>query len=922
MKRRIGVVALMASASIAAIASPAMAQEIANAPAASPASAEDVAASPEEDIIVTGSRIARSTFETPTPVTAITEKQLQQKAATTVNELLIDVPALVPNQVQASGRSIGVSNFNMRSLGANRTLVLLDGQRLMDSSPLGGFDLNVLPAPLISRMEIVTAGASSVYGSDAITGVVNVIIDSKFTGLKLDTQFGISSHGDQHTYSVSGAYGTSFADDRGHLVVAASYLNRPDILYQGRRDWGSRGTTLIPNAAYTSTNGQFRQLIADNVKLSQQTPGGVITTNGALKNIQFGVNGAQSRFQQGTNVGTTWMEGGEGELYQPLYGVLIPAIRQASVFGRASYDIGSNTEVFVDFIGTHSKAHSTNTFNYNNADIRISRDNAFLPQNIRDLMVANNLQTINIGRINSELGLNDNYSINHYYRVGGGLKGKLSSTWNWDIQANYTYSLAANYGYNNRNNANWTRALDAVIGPNGAPICRSTLADPTNGCAPANIFGINSVSSAAAAYATGTSYQRSHSRSFDINANVAGELGNTWAGPIKVALGAEWRRNTVNSVSDPISDISGWRQGTFASFKGAVSVAEVYGETSIPLGRDSYMMKSVDLDLAARYVNYSTSGSTAVWKVGLNWAFDDHIRFRSTYSKDFRAPTLFDLFSASSKGAGQNVIDTVGQGTNPNYNKGATADLISGGNPNLRPELAHTFTAGVVVQPAFAPGLSFSADYFSIKLKDALIQLGAQQVVDRCRDGDPAACAAITRTGGVISQVNTTQFNALSIETNGIDFEASYRIPVGAGQLGLRAVATYTAHLKTITGATTTDTAGQTSVPHWRGTGTISYERGPFDARAQFTYIGPGTFDNTFGPFDINRNHFPAYVYTSLSASYFVTKNLQLYAKVDNLFDTDPPLLPGNTTGTARATNAQNYDLRGRFFGFGARLRY
>ncbi|HSH94887.1 MAG TPA: TonB-dependent receptor, partial [Roseimicrobium sp.] len=507
------------------------------------------------------------------------------------------------------------------------------------------------------------------------------------------------------------------------------------------------------------------------------------------------------------------------------------------------------------------------------------------------------------------------------YRVGGGLKGKLSPTWRWDIQANFTYALAANYGLNNRNNANWSKALDAVIGPNGAPICRSTLTDPTNGCVPANIFGINAVSPAAVAYVTGTSYQRSHSRSFDINANLTGELGNTWAGPIKVALGGEWRRNTVNSVSDPISDINGWRQGTFASFKGEVSVSEVSGEASIPLARDSFMMKSLDLDLAARYVNYSTSGSTAVWKIGLNWALDDHIRLRSTYSKDFRAPTLFDLYSASSKGAGQNIIDTIGQGSNPNYNKGATADLISGGNPNLKPELAHTFTVGVVLQPAFAPRLSFSADYFSIKLQDALVQLGAQQVVDRCRDGDQAACAAVTRTAGVITQVNTTQFNAQSIQTNGIDFESSYRIPVGAGEVGIRGVATYTAHLKTVTGSVITDTAGQTSVPHWRGTGTLSYEQGPFDARAQVTYIGPGTFDNTFGPLDINRNAFPAYAYTSLSASYFVTKQFQLYAKVENLFDTDPPLLPGNTTGTARATNAQGYDLRGRFFGFGARLR-
>jgi len=930
--------ALMAGVSTFGIAIPAVAQNAPNQPTvpdhATPATAQPAsdqtiaapaptAAAPAQaqgDIIVTGSRIARTTFETPTPVTAISEKQLQQKAATTVTDLLSDVPALRPNQTQGGGRSIGTSNFNMRSLGASRTLVLLDGQRLMDSSPVGGFDLNVIPAALISRMEIVTAGASSVYGSDAVTGVVNVIIDNKFEGGKLDAQYDISTHGDQKTVSLSGAYGTSFDGGRGHVVVAASYLNRPSILYQGARDWGSKGITLLPNAAYTPTNGEFRQVIVPDARLSNMTLGGLITSAGPLKNIQFGPNGEQSVFHQGTNVGTVWMQGGDGLMTQPSFGPLIPSIKQTSVFGRATYDIGANTELHVDFLGTHSKAHSTNNYNYNNGDITISQDNAFLPENIRDVMIANNLSTIKIGRLNPEMGINDNYSINHYYRAGAGIKGHMLSDWTWDVEGSYTYALAANYGHNNRNNINWKLALDSVIGPDGRPICRSTLTDPNNGCVPADIFGLNALSTAAVDYASGTSYQRSHSRSFDANVNIAGSLGRTWAGPIKLAFGAEYRHDSVRNNSDPISDVNGWRQGTFASYDGRVSVAEGYGEASIPLARNVPFMESVDLDLAGRYVHYSTSGSTAVWKVGLNWAVDHSIRFRGTYSKDFRAPNINDLFAASSLRAGNTVTDYL-------TNKVANVNTLAGGNPNLKPEVAHTFTGGVVLQPSFASRLQLSADYYNIVLKDALTTPTAQEVVDRCGAGDPSYCAGITRdASNVITTVAVTEFNAQTLKEDGVDFEASYQFPVGSGDIGLRAVATWVAHLKTSTGGPAIDTAGQLqgtyATPKWRGTGTINYENGPFDIRTLFTLVGAGNYDNTYGPLDISRNHYPAYVYMDLTAEYALTSHVQIYAKVENVFDKDPPIMPSNTITIASASSSQFYDLRGRFFGFGARYRF
>jgi iron complex outermembrane receptor protein len=873
-----------------------------------------------EEIVITGSRIPRSTFQTATPVTTLTERQLEQKAATNVVDLLRDVPSLRPNRNNGSGRNLGLATFNMRALGSTRTLLLIDGQRVLDSSPIAnGFDINIIPAPLVSRLDIVTAGASSVYGSDAITGVVNVILNDKIVGGKIDGQINLSTYGDIPQYSLSGIYGAKFSEGRGHFVAAASYFEQPDIVYQGARPWGRRGVTFIPNAAYTPTNGQFRQLIVPDVRYSQMTAGGVITTPGALRNIQFGENGAQSLFRQGTNVGTVWMQGGDGLMPQPDFAPLQVASRQFSGFSRLTYDFDNDMTARVDVLAANTRAQSTGNYNTNNADITIRRDNAFLPANIRNAMIANNLSTIRVGRYNPEQGRNENSTTNTYVRVGAGLSGSFSDIWKWELGSSYTFARSLTLGRNNRNQANWALALDSVVGSNGQPVCRSTLTNPNNGCVPANIFGIGTVTSAVNDYVLGTSRQDSRSDSIIVNANTSGQIFDTWAGPVKVAVGAEYRRDTVDNRSDPISDINGWRQGTFGSYYGSLEVKEGYGEISIPLARDTSFARSLDVDFAGRYVDYSTVGSTAVWKAGINYAINDSIRLRSTYSRDFRAPKINDLFAQA------NI--RIGTVTDYLTNRTANVNFLIGGNPNLGPETAYTFTGGIVLQPSFVPNLQLSADFYDINLRDAIVTPGQQEVVDRCGRGEDVFCAGVIRdASGEITQVNANSFNAQRLKTRGMDFEASYRFPVFGGQLTTRALATYVDRLISTTASGQVDTAGQLqggfAVPKWRGSTTLSYDKGPLNLRALFNYIGPGTFDNNFGPLDLNRNHYPAYVYTDISAQYDISKTVQIFAKIENLTNTAPPLLAEASITVALATLSQYHDLRGRVFGLGGRLRF
>jgi len=912
--------------SATALSTPALAQEVAT---------ESPSAS---DIVVTGSRIV-STFQAPTPVTTLSNDQIKARAAVNLVDLLQDIPTVRPGNNNTSSTNIGTAAFDMRSLGSIRTLTMIDGRRAMDSnagvSPL--FDVNLIPGGLIKSIDIVTAGASSVYGSDAISGVVNILMDSNLVGFKADGQFTSTQRGDALTGAVDLAWGKEFAGGRGHVVLAASVYDRPDILYQRARDWGRDGTVLLTNPNYTTTNGQYRQLILPGATLSRVTNGGLIlnatTTTGtaanswAFRNVQFGAGGAQSPFVLGNYVGGVWMQGGGGLFTSPDYAILVNANKRASGFGRVTYDVSDKVQVFAELLYARTKGHYTNTINYDSGTIIIKRDNAFLPANILASMITNNIASFTMGRTNAELGQYVHVrSDNEYIRPVVGAKGDLGGTWHWDASAVFTQAKYSATVSNNRDEAKWNLAKDSVIGPNGQPICRSTLTDPSNGCVPVNLFGENAISQAVASYVGGTSHNDTTAKGVDAAVNVGGDLFNTWAGPVGVSVGAEYRTESVNLKTDPVAAVNGWRQAASAPYSGKYNVKEFYGEANIPLLSDSPIAKQLELSLAGRAVDYSTSGWAKVYKIGGNWTVNDQLRFRATYSRDFRAPKLAELFAANFESQGATVVDRSNNATVP-------IRTITGGNPNLKPEIGKTLTFGVVLQPDFIPGLRLSADYFDIKLDNAISVVTGQDVVDRCAGGDQNFCAGITRDAvGAIFRVKTVSYNASYLKTNGWDIAASYRLPLGnGGTLNFGANFTYTAHLTTLANATlglasAIDRAGQVTapgVPHWRGTFRTTYTDGPLNLSLLANYIGNGRYDTTYGPLDLNRNSYPAYVYLSLNAGYQVSQALNLYVKVDNLTDTDPPLLAGNTIIRAQAAGtAGYYDQLGRSFTIGARLKY
>ncbi len=930
-----------------------------------------------ETVTVTGSRVARQGFEAPTPTTAIGSVELEQKAALTVTDIIAEIPSLAPNQNNNNSQNIGLSTFNLRNIGPTRTLVLIDGMRVEDTSPTGGFNVNVIPAQLISHIDIVTGGASAAYGSDGITGVVNVSLTPQQTGGKLDLQATGSNYGDDHALSGSFTYGHGFAGNKGQIVFAAAYYNQPHIIYEARRPWGRQGWTQFTNTKAAVAAGAPTYTIGSGGTLAEVTNGGVMIVpqkNGsATQFYQFLSGGTLAPFNQGALCGATnYCQNGDGvpTSTQPTSapgGVLLPKAERYNLYTHLTYDLTPSIQLFGSVLFSSDTEIGTNVPNYNNGDLKIATDNYYLVNspnwnptsptalNIRNILTASNGGTLpasfNLGRENFEDGSTVNNALTNYMRYNAGAQGTLSwlGNWSWDAHVTYTQSLYYNQSANNRIQANFFNAVDAVANPAtggvanvpvGQAVCRSTLTAPTNGCVPINVFGPGNISQSGLNYYRGTSYVRDGDNQFNFGGNLRGDLFSTWAGPISAAIGGEYRRDSINQSSDLVSHTLGWRQASAQPFYGANEVREGYVEFVTPLTIPNMpLMQKLEVDTAGRIADYDSSGAAFVWKAGLNWTLIDDIRFRTTYSRDFRAPSVNDLYSTPLISNGtviRDSVQTINGAPNPNFQGSPTIQTLSGGNPKLRPETAKTFTMGVVLSPRFFPGFTTSIDYYNIDMGNALTTFSAQNVVDNCAAGSTLFCAGITRNAAnVITVVQSSQFNAQTLKVSGVDFEASYVFELKdvwdalEGSLAIGGLASYAEHITTTANNVTQENAGfltgGNSLPNWRTVTSLVYSNGPLTVRLLWDYTGAGRYSPTMKTAaDINPFHFDGRSLFDLSTQYQVTDEIQVYAKINNLLNTDPPLIANNATLKALADSSSlypEYDL-GRVFGVGVRYTW
>ncbi len=882
----------------------------------------------DDEIVVTGSLLARSGFDTPTPVTSIDTTDLLRVGAPDIADAINQIPSVRASLTPASsGNLFGVaaSNFiDLRGLGYQRTQILIDGRRYAPNTPAGGVNISSIPQALIRGVDIVTGGASAAYGSDAVAGVVNILIDDRLEGIKGKLQGGITDHNDFRNYLASLAYGTSFADGRLRLTLSGEAAENSGIDFIGDRDWGNN-PSRIANPASTATNAEPRNLLVMGATSANASYGGVINSPGVLRGIQFAPGGSPIPFTYGTLVTTSSMVGGDGTNATADNIGAVPSERYTG-FGRLAFEASDSLTLFAEL--NYAKLKSSYPGLSQTEQLTIRSDNGFLPASIRATMLANGITSFVMGRSSNDYArVEVNLDIDTLQAIAGA-EGSFGGGWTWN--AYYSHGQTDNVlrQGNSRINARFTQAIDAVINPaTGAVVCRSTLTAPTNGCVPINLFGEGSVSPQAAAYVNGEAYRKWDLEQNVVAGTVRGEPFSSWAGPVGVAFGAEHRTSSVVTTADAISAVQGYRGGGTIPYTGKVTVKEAFGEILVPLAVEERWAQDLSVNLAGRVTDYSTSGTVETWKAGINYTISDSLRLRATRSRDIRAPGLEELFAAGS---------TTSLGVqDPQLNgESYTVQAANTGNPGLVPEKADTLTAGVIFTPAFAPGLRLSLDYYDIKLKNAIISLTPATIVDQCFTTSPQLCSLITRgADGRITRVLNGPVNLQRVAIRGIDFEAAYSVPLGSDSLDLRTLVTYIDKATIDNGITTSelhDAVNQPTIaalggnPRWRANSSASYVAEGYRLSLTGRYVGGGRLDPDFTPKDLDVLRVDGRLYFDLSGEYTLAGSdatddkVALFATVQNLLDKDPPITGVGGYGTTRAL----YDTVGRLYTAGLRFQF
>ncbi|MBL8646220.1 MAG: TonB-dependent receptor, partial [Sphingosinicella sp.] len=871
-----------------------------------------------EIITVTGTRL-KVNFEAPTPVLALGTELIDQRGTTNVANVINEIPAftgtLTPSSTTLNSRQNGVNVVDLRGLGPNRNLVLVNGRRSTPFDEFENIDLNVVPSLAIKQVEIVTGGASAAYGSDAISGVVNLIYDEKLEELRLNAQYGLADRGDAQNFRLSGAWGTAFAEGRGHFLIAADYDDNKGIPKASARKWQRSSPAIVSNPLDTdgdSTNpsdGIPTYMFIDNASLFIASPNGVTLPGGAAGNLEFFPDGIARTRVLGDVYGT-FMGGGSGSQLGNNSALVVPTER-FNVLAAANYEVSDSVTLFGEASFARSKSRGALVNGFSFGAIEIQPDNAYLPADVAALNTPFDLY-----RTFEEIDPITSASVTENMRFVGGLKGEIGSNWKWEVSAQYGQTDFSNKQYNNLLPGNLAKAANAVeVG--GNIVCGVNAdADPLNNdaaCVPINLFGKGSPSQAALDYITGTGISDTRIKQSVFAAEIGGEAFEGWAGPIVATVGAEHRTQKLNRTVNAPNDNEEFLIVNAQPLRGKYDVTEAFAEVGVPLIDGA---QSLDFNAAARYTHYSTVGDVVTWKAGLVFEPTDYLRFRGTISRDIRAPSI-----------GETFVETVllfGNLNNP-FIPGSGTELVRtplSGNPNLTEERATTKTIGAVVTLG---GFRTSLDFWDINLKGAIGSLGAQDIVNRCFRGEEAMCEFVTLDeDDELIEVRQQNLNLGTYKLRGLDFEARYATGLGNGTLNLGAVATYLIHKKIApTGGELLDVAGEVGgrnaggMPDFKATLSAGYDADRWGAFVQARYIDGGVYDVTFGPEQLSKkeNNVGAVVYVDLSAKYKLDNlfgsNTEIYAGVDNLFDRTPPILPADFISNS-ATNGSVYDVIGR----------
>ena len=925
---------------------------------ATQAIAQEASEEPLEEVAITGSRIRSAAgYESPTPLTVIDSDELFANTAnSSLRETLATVPVFGVGYSTTTGNMIpssnvaGISSVEMRNLGLLRTLVLFDGQRSVGAIATGQVDIDNFPEQLVKSVEVVTGGASAVYGSDAVAGVVNFILDRKFTGVKGEASGGITDYGDSLNYKIAMSAGTPFAGGRGHLLLSGEIVDNNGVYYGvGSRAWGPTTREYLANPAYTPTNGLPEYIVRDDVFLSNATHGGLITS-GPLKGTAFAEGGRPYQFNYGIGLPRDFfMAGGDyrSTLTYDAYS-LVPTQKRENLFSRVSFDITDNFNVYAQFSRGVSSGEGIAVPHYQagNGPLVLS-GNPFIPASVQARMTALNLPNIRIGTMNYDMPFvttDTTRGANRYVVGMEGMFAAIGTDWSWSSYAQIGKTSSIQATNNARNNARYTLALDAVTGPRGQAVCRSTLTDPTNGCVPWNPMGLGVNTQAARDYILGTAYSLQSTRQDVYAASITGKPFENWAGPVSFALSGEYRKEHASVNPDPLSRVAGWHAGNHQFLDAGYRVKEAAIETLVPLASGMRFLDNWDLSAAFRKTDYEISGGVNTWKLGSTYAVTPELRFRATVSRDIRAPNISELFQAQNIG----LTTTFDPVTNATVQHGRTQS----GNAALKPEEADNFTAGIVLQPQFAPGLNVSVDYWKTEIKDAIRLIVAADIVRLCYLGYTSLCPGITRdANNAITNVNQQNYNLASQDASGLDLEASYRFRVDSlmksvpGDVSLRLLASkYFENISDDGVTEPVDAIGGVNQPDLIATAALTYTLDKFSTTLTARYLADSVTSTTAVECETNcptsteahRTYneidLPGATYFDLSLAYRLeslfggdSASGRIFLNIRNLENEDPALIP--SVGTTNvfylySRTGGRYDKLGRTYRLGMDFKF
>ena len=1018
MRTRLLASSMISGAAIAAVSvTGAQAQQAAPAPASTSV----------QELVVTGSRIPSKNLTSVSPVTTVNNQTVKLQGTTNVEDLINNLPQAFADfgQFESNGSS-GTATIDLRGLGSKRTLILVDGKRLQPGDPTVPVpDINMIPPALIDRVEVLTGGASAVYGSDAVSGVVNFIMKHNYEGLQIDGEFSIGMHenndqqvrsavaeelplfgtasplilpsgtawaGERWTATITG--GANTPDGKGNVEFYLGYTDIQPVL-EGKYDWSTCGlSTNTSNTHQQYCGGSVTAAGAGGGLLTVLSGPNTVPPSPSYFGLGYAITGPTAPCTGSAGTCLSQFTAANTYNFAPLNYIQRPDIRYTA--GEFShYEVAPWLDLYSSFMfmddHTVAQIAGSGSFYGDNVYTIPCNDPLLNAAQANTLCgpeagVAGDTASALIGRRDVE-GTGRTSDLTHMdYRIVFGAKGDLGSGWSYDISMQYGRSVLTDIEGGYFLNSKLANALDVVPNPaGGAPVCASVLNGSDTKCVPYNVWSTGGVTQAALNYLEGTAINTGYTSEQVVTGNVSGDLGqygmkSPWATDgLGISLGLEYRREYLQFTPDEASesgDLAGFG-GSLAYTAGSQADKDVFGEIRIPIVQDMPFFKELTLEGGFRYSDYTSGGGNWTYKAGGDWQIVPDLRVRASYERAVRAPNVSELFGPITPGLIAGSDPCAGQlaavlaatpGCANTFSKtlnlpigsalnSAVAGLaatttvpqcisaqcgdLSGGNPDLVPETANTYSFGFVFTPTFFRGFTFSLDYFNIKVNDGITTLPLQLVFNQCIDGNQGLCNLITRNAAIgygvyggngAGFVDLTEINASSIKTSGIDVNADYRVSLSSwhlpewGSLDFNFTGTWVNHLITSFPGEAYDCAGLygvtcgTPTPKWRHQFRTTWST-PWNLTVSvnwrflsatsldFNTDQPALQDKTYKDLLPTDAHIPDFSYFDLSFQYKFKNRYTVRGGVNNIFDRTPPLLDTNSFGISAPAfgNANTY---------------